>query len=127
MNKRLAFILFLSFFPFSLLSAKESFKIAFSKLPLKTEVFRGSLKLNSGYEMPSLGLGTWTLTEKTCEDAVYAAVYKTMIRAVKDVKIRSISNPSHIAENFGVWDFKLTDSKMKILANLNTGKRYENW
>lgn len=268
------------------------------------------LKLNSGYEMPSLGLGIWTLTGQTCEDAIYAAlksgyrlidtakyyenekevgsaiaraikdgictreevfvttklvpwssspeadiddsliqlglsyidlcllhqhgsssgddaVYKAMIRAVKDGKIRSIgisnfytektvnhfindfeippaviqnenhlkyqnstlrdwaakkgiyiesyypfggrghtaehlknpvvleiakahkksaaqiivrwhlqsgyiaipgsSNPSHIAENFDIWDFNLTNSEMKKLANLNTGKRYENW
>lgn len=295
MNKRLAFILFLSIFSLHLLTAKEAPKM---------------LKLNSSYEMPVLGLGTWTLTGKTCEDAVYAAlksgyrlidtakyygnekevgsaiaraikdgictreeifvttklvpwssspeadiddsiiqlglsyidlcllhqhgsssgddaVYKAMIRAVKDGKIRSIgisnfytektvshfindfeippaviqnenhlkyqnsslrdwavkkgifiesyypfggrghtaehlqnpvvleiakahkksaaqiiirwhlqsgyiaipgsSNPSHIAENFDVWDFNLTDSEMKKLANLNTGKRYENW
>lgn len=36
--------------------------------------FSKSVKLNSGYEMPILGLGTWTLTGKTCEDAVYAAL-----------------------------------------------------
>lgn len=295
MNKRLAFILFLSIFSLHLLTAKEAPKM---------------LKLNSGYTMPSLGLGTWTLTGQTCEDAIYAAlksgyrlidtakyygnekevgsaiaraikdgicrreevfvttklvpwssspeadiddsliqlglsyidlcllhqhgsssgddaVYKAMIHAVKEGKIRSIgisnfytektvshfindfeippaviqnenhlkyqksslrdwaakkgifiesyypfggsghtaehlqnpvvleiakahkksaaqiivrwhlqsgyiaipgsSNPSHIAENFDVWDFNLTDSEMKKLANLNTGKRYENW
>ena len=33
-----------------------------------------SVKLNSGYQMPVLGLGTWTLTGKTCENAVYAAL-----------------------------------------------------
>ncbi|MBQ9630740.1 MAG: aldo/keto reductase [Treponema sp.] len=33
-----------------------------------------SVTLNSGYEMPTLGLGTWTLTGKTCEAAVYAAL-----------------------------------------------------
>ena len=32
------------------------------------------MKLNSGYEMPSLGLGTWTLTGETCENAVYSAL-----------------------------------------------------
>ncbi len=32
------------------------------------------VKLNSGYEMPTLGLGTWTLTGQVCEDAVYAAL-----------------------------------------------------
>lgn len=269
-----------------------------------------TVKLNSGYEMPALGLGTWTLTGATCENAVYAAlktgyrlidtakyygneaevgnairravadgickreevfittkfvpwssnpdtdiddslkqlglsyidlcllhqhgsasgddaVYKAMIRAVKDGKIRSIGisnfytektvshfindfeippaviqnenhlkyqnnslrdwarkkgiyiesyypfggrghtkehlqnetvleiarahsktaaqvivrwhlqslylavpgsgNPVHIAENFAVWDFALTESEMKRLAALDTGRRYENW
>ena len=33
-----------------------------------------TVKLNSGYEMPVLGLGTWTLTGKTCENAVYTAI-----------------------------------------------------
>lgn len=32
------------------------------------------IKLNSGYEMPILGLGTWTLTGETCEVAVYSAL-----------------------------------------------------
>ncbi len=268
------------------------------------------VKLNSGYSMPTLGLGTWTLTDKVCEDAVYAAlksgyrlidtakyygnesevgnairraikdgickreeifvttklvpwsnnpdldiddslkqlglsyidlcllhqhgsdsgddaVYKAMIRGVKDGKIRSIgisnfyteknvshfindfeippaviqnenhlkyqnnslrnwaakkgiyiesyypfggrghtaehlqnpqvlgiaekhnktaaqiivrwhlqagyiaipgsSNPSHIAENFDVWDFELTVNEIKKLNALDTGRRYENW
>ena len=33
-----------------------------------------SVKLNSGYSMPVLGLGTWTLRGKTCENAVYTAI-----------------------------------------------------
>ena len=33
-----------------------------------------TVKLNSGYEMPVLGLGTWTLTGETCENAVYSAI-----------------------------------------------------
>jgi diketogulonate reductase-like aldo/keto reductase len=33
-----------------------------------------SIKLNSGFEMPVLGLGTWTLTGETCENAVYEAL-----------------------------------------------------
>lgn len=31
----------------------------------------GTVKLNSRYTMPVIGLGTWTLTGKVCEDAVY--------------------------------------------------------
>ncbi|MCQ2590943.1 MAG: aldo/keto reductase, partial [Treponema sp.] len=33
-----------------------------------------TVKLNSGYEMPVLGLGTWTLTGQVCENAVYSAL-----------------------------------------------------
>ncbi|WP_414717867.1 aldo/keto reductase [Treponema sp. UBA3813] len=43
------------------------------------------------------------------------------------IAIPGSSNSSHIAENFDVWDFELTDSEMKELTKLNTGKRYENW
>ena len=44
-----------------------------------------TLKLNSGYEMPVLGLGTWTLTGETCENAVYAAL-KTGYRLIDTAK-----------------------------------------
>ena len=33
-----------------------------------------TVKLNSGYEMPVLGLGTWTLRGQVAEDAVYVAI-----------------------------------------------------
>ena len=33
-----------------------------------------SVRLNSGYSMPLIGLGTWTLRGRACEDAVYAAI-----------------------------------------------------
>ena len=33
-----------------------------------------SVQLNSGYSMPLIGLGTWTLRGGTCEAAVYAAL-----------------------------------------------------
>ena len=43
------------------------------------------------------------------------------------IAIPGSSNPSHIAENFDVWDFELTVNEMKKLAALDTGRRYENW
>ena len=33
-----------------------------------------TIQLNSAFNMPILGLGTWTLTGETCENAVYAAL-----------------------------------------------------
>lgn len=43
-----------------------------------------TIKLNSGYEMPILGLGTWTLTGETCEVAVYSALKKQRHHAFSD-------------------------------------------
>ena len=43
------------------------------------------------------------------------------------ITIPGSSNSAHIAENFDVWDFELTESEMKSLFALDTGRRYENW
>lgn len=43
------------------------------------------------------------------------------------IAIPGSSNPSHIAENFDIWDFELTENEMKKLTALDTGRRYENW
>lgn len=43
------------------------------------------------------------------------------------IAVPGSSNPAHIAENFAVWDFALTESEMKRLAALDTGRRYESW
>ncbi len=43
------------------------------------------------------------------------------------IAIPGASNPDYIAENINIFDFRLTDDEMKQLADLNTGKRYENW
>ena len=43
------------------------------------------------------------------------------------IAIPGSSNPTHIAENFDVWDFNLTDTEMKQLDSLNADSRYENW
>lgn len=43
------------------------------------------------------------------------------------IAIPGSSNPDHIAENFDVWNFELTENEMKKLSSLDTGRRYENW
>ena len=43
----------------------------------ETEMFdleNGTVKLNSGYEMPVIGLGTWTLSDEEAEESVYQAL-----------------------------------------------------
>ena len=43
------------------------------------------------------------------------------------IAIPGSSNPEHIAENFDIFDFQLSDNEMQEITALNTGKRYENW
>lgn len=50
--------------------------ILFAALPVQgiSYIPSSRVKLNSGYDMPILGLGTWTLTGDVCVNAVYAAL-----------------------------------------------------
>lgn len=41
---------------------------------MSTSFFSDSVALNSGFNMPRLGLGTWTLDDDTAEDCVYFAL-----------------------------------------------------
>ena len=43
------------------------------------------------------------------------------------IAIPGSSNPSHISENYDVFDFALSDEEMNKIANMNTGVRYESW
>lgn len=43
------------------------------------------------------------------------------------VTVPGSSDSEHIAENYDIWDFELSDSEMEKLTGLNRGVRYENW
>lgn len=43
------------------------------------------------------------------------------------VVIPGSSNPEHIAENYDIFDFELTDGEMEQILNLDEQRRYENW
>ena len=43
------------------------------------------------------------------------------------ITIPGSQNPNHILENYSIFDFELTDTEMKKMAQLHTGQRYENW
>ena len=43
------------------------------------------------------------------------------------IVIPGSSNPEHIAENYDVFDFELTNEEMNNIANINKNQRYENW
>ena len=43
------------------------------------------------------------------------------------IAIPGSSNPEHIAENYNIFDFALTDEEMQSIYNLDRHERYENW
>ena len=43
------------------------------------------------------------------------------------IAIPGSSNPDHIAENYDIFDFELTDSEMEEIGLLDRHERYENW
>ena len=43
------------------------------------------------------------------------------------IAIPGSSNPDHIAENFQIFDFELTNDEMQQMAAVNQNQRYENW
>lgn len=43
------------------------------------------------------------------------------------VTIPGSSNPDHIAENYNIFDFELTDAEMEEIRTLDRQERYENW
>ena len=43
------------------------------------------------------------------------------------IAIPGSSNPDHIAENFDIFDFVLSEDEMHRIAGINMNQRYENW
>lgn len=43
------------------------------------------------------------------------------------IVIPGSSNSEHIAENYNIFDFQLSNDDMKSIANINKNQRYENW
>ena len=95
-----------------------------------------TVKLNSGYEMPMLGLGTWTQNDEETANSVYYALedgyrlidtaqYYGNEKGVGDGLRRAINDG--IAENYDIFDFELSEDDMNNIANINRNQRYENW
>ncbi len=43
------------------------------------------------------------------------------------IAIPGSSNPDHIAENYDIFDFELTEEDMERMKEINRSERYENW
>lgn len=74
------------------------------------------VKLCSGYEMPTLGLGTWTLTGQVCEDAVYAAL-KSGYRLIDTAKYYGNESEVGKAISRAISDGSVNEKKFLSLQN----------
>ena len=43
------------------------------------------------------------------------------------IAIPGSSDPDHIAENYNIFDFELTENEMRRIRDLDRHERYENW
>ena len=43
------------------------------------------------------------------------------------IAIPGSSNPDHIAENYDIFDFELSNTEMQQIMAINQNRRYENW
>ena len=77
---------------------------------------KGTLKLNSGHEMPILGIGTYQ-----------AQIIIRWHLQAGNIAIPGSSNEKHIIEDACVWDFSLTDDEMRQMAAINKDRRNANY
>ena len=112
-----------------------------------------TVKLNSGYEMPIIGIGTYLLSTAQAEDSVYNAlkvgmrlidtadiygnevvVGRGVRRALQDFGIKreesaipGSSNAAHIAEDYDIFDFELTPDEMNRINDLECNHRFASY
>ena len=97
---------------------------------LKTYLFKYDIKLMAWYP---LGHGDKSLVNEKVFTCLAAKYHKTNAQIILrwhvqsgHVVIPGSKNPEHIAANLDIFDFSLTDEKMKEIAKINKNTRYYN-
>ena len=96
-----------------------------------------TVMLNSGYEMPIIGLGTWTLSDSFDNDEIVKIANEHGVTSaqvilrwqIQDgyIAIPGSSNAEHIAENYDIFGFELSEEEMQQVRAIDEQRRYENW
>ena len=100
---------------------------------LQTYVEKFGTVIESWY--PFVGRGN---TQKIFNNATVQSLAKKYFKSPAQIVLRwhfqagyvaipGSSNPKHIAENFDIFDFRLTPDEMELMRGLNRNQRFEIW
>ena len=81
-----------------------------------------TVMLNSGYEMPIIGLGTWTLDDKTAENSVYHAL-KDGYRLIDTAKY--YGNAQGVGDEMCIRDSFLSFLLSQLWGNILQNELFE--
>ena len=82
------------------------------------------VRLNSGYDMPIMGLGTYSLDRKAHGVSSAQVILRwDLQRGI--VVIPGSSNPDHIKENLDLFGFELSDEEMARINALDRNEKHD--
>jgi D-xylose reductase len=75
------------------------------------------MRLNNGFEIPQIGVGTWTLRGETARQIVLRWIIQRDLITIPRAK------PNHFKENLAVMTFSLSNEDMQAISALNQNLR----
>ena len=75
------------------------------------------MRLNNGFEIPQIGVGTWTLRGETARQIVLRWIIQRDLITIPRAK------PNHFKENLDIMAFSLSNDDMQAISALNQNLR----
>jgi D-xylose reductase len=75
------------------------------------------MRLNNGFEIPQIGVGTWTLWGETARQIVLRWIIQRDLITIPRAK------PNHFKENLDIMAFSLSNEDMQAISALNQNLR----
>jgi D-xylose reductase len=75
------------------------------------------MRLNNGFEIPQIGVGTWTLRGETARQIVLRWIIQRDLITIPRAK------PNHFKENLDIMAFSLSNEDMQAISALNQNLR----
>jgi D-xylose reductase len=75
------------------------------------------MRLNNGFEIPQIGVGTWTLWGETARQIVLRWIIQRDLITIPRAK------PNHFKENLDIMAFSLSNDDMQAISALNQNLR----